>query len=184
MKRSTHPLAIKSQNWLVEALLELIQQKPYEEITISEIARKAKLDRRTFYRNFKDKEDVLSYYFNKLKEEYILMLKGVSQHNFYTLAKSYLDFWNHHREFLKTAQQDEVLKEMLMDMINQFMPTIYAQADGTLSYKLHYNIAFVTGGFHNVLMHWMNTGFKETPEEIVRNIAGMFDDSIAYWPDL
>ncbi len=184
MERSTHTLAVKSQNWFVEALFQLIQQKTFEEITISELCKQANLDRRTFYRNFKDKNDVLLFYFFTLEDEYLAVLKRIQERTFYTLAKVYFEFWACHLEFLKTAQSDPSLFAMLIQMLNSFMPSVYAQASGRISKELQYNISFVTGGFHNVLIHWISSGFQESPEKMAAAISEMFDDTISYWPDI
>lgn len=184
MQRSTHTLAVKSQKWLVEALLSLIQIMPYEEISISELCKKAELDRRTFYRNFKDKNDVLLFYFSALQEEYLLALKEMPERTFYTLAKVYFEFWTSHLDFFKTAQSDQVLNATLFQMLNSFIPTIYGDPDDGISKELRYNIAFVVGGFHNSLVQWISTGFHETAEEMAMIISDMFKDTISYWPML
>lgn len=184
MNRSTHILAVKSQKWFVEALFQLIQKKPFEEVTISELCRKANLDRRTFYRNFKDKNDVLFYYFTTLEDEYLAMLKGIEERTFYTLARAYFKFWVCHLEFLKTAQRDQSLFAMLIQTLNGFMPMVYAQSTGSISKELQYNIDFVTGGFQNVLIRWILDGFEESPEELAAIVSGMFRESISYWPDI
>ena len=41
------------------ALLVLLEEKPYEKITISEITEKAGVSRMAYYRNYKDKDDIL-----------------------------------------------------------------------------------------------------------------------------
>lgn len=184
MERSTHTLAVKSQKWLVEALLSLIQRKPYEEISISELCKEAGLDRRTFYRNFKDKNDVLLFYFSDLQEEYLAALQEMPERTFYTLAKVYFEFWTSYLEFFKTAQSDQTLNSALFQMLNAFMPAVYAGSDGSIPKELGYNIAFVVGGFHNSLIRWISTGFHETAEEMAAIVSDMFKDSISYWPEL
>ncbi len=59
---SNNPSAIRSQEWLVEALLFLLEEKPYHKISIKEIAEKADLDRSTFYRHFDSKQALLERY--------------------------------------------------------------------------------------------------------------------------
>lgn len=184
MERNTHPLAVKSQKWMVEALLSLIQKKPYEQITISELCREAKLDRRTFYRNFRDKNDVLRLYFSDLKEEYLLALREMREHTFRSLAEVYFSFWACHLDFFKTAQRDQTLNAVLLQTLNTFVPAVYAGAEGSLPIELRYRVAFVTGGFHNVLIQWISTGFRSTPDEMAEIVAEMFRETISYWPDL
>ena len=62
MERSMHSLAQKSRKRIVDSLICLLGKKSYESITVSELCRKAQVDRRTFYRNFKNKEDVMEFH--------------------------------------------------------------------------------------------------------------------------
>ena len=50
MERSMHSLAQKSRKRIVDSLICLLGKKSYESITVSELCRKAQVDRRTFYR--------------------------------------------------------------------------------------------------------------------------------------
>ena len=66
MNGSTNPSAIRSKTEICEALIRLMKDHPYEEITVKQIALEAKLVRKTFYRNFDSKEDVLETILDKL----------------------------------------------------------------------------------------------------------------------
>jgi AcrR family transcriptional regulator len=54
MQRQTH-----TQEWLQQALLELMQEKDYSAITIQEITERADIARITFYRHYTTKEELL-----------------------------------------------------------------------------------------------------------------------------
>lgn len=58
----------RSQQLLREALLELILEKPYQDITVQEIIDRANVGRSTFYAHFLDKDDLLRSGFENLKE--------------------------------------------------------------------------------------------------------------------
>lgn len=51
--------AVRTRRWLRSAFLELVLQKPYEAITIQDITDRADTARVTFYRHYKDKEELL-----------------------------------------------------------------------------------------------------------------------------
>ena len=52
--------AIRSQNMLQEALIVLLDEKPYDKITIADIIRQANLTRPTFYAHYDTKDDLLT----------------------------------------------------------------------------------------------------------------------------
>ena len=61
-----------ADSWIFEALMLLLDKKPYDKITVSDITNKAGIARRTFYRNYKKISDVLIHYLaNIIDSEYI-----------------------------------------------------------------------------------------------------------------
>ena len=69
----------RSQTRLFEALMELIREKPYESVTVSEIAERADVARATFYLHYDDKDALLLSSLDALVETIIQELKGFSQ---------------------------------------------------------------------------------------------------------
>ena len=51
------------------ALMLLMEQKDFDDITITEIAKKAGVSRMTYYRTYSSKEDILIQYFNQMAEK-------------------------------------------------------------------------------------------------------------------
>lgn len=58
-KPNVDPRVVRSRRMLMEALVRLIQRKPFDDISIQEIADEATLNRATFYLHFNDKNDLL-----------------------------------------------------------------------------------------------------------------------------
>ena len=65
----------RSREWIAEAFYALLQKKDYDSITVSEIAQKADLSRRTFYRVFDSKQDIITYLLARIFPDYIAALK-------------------------------------------------------------------------------------------------------------
>jgi AcrR family transcriptional regulator len=76
MNTSTNPLVIQSRTWIMNSLISLMKTKNFKDITISEIAKHADLSRRTFYRIFDSKEDVLESYFDFLADQFIAKISS------------------------------------------------------------------------------------------------------------
>ena len=75
-----HPSAARSRQWLTAALWALMQEKPFARITISEIAERAQLSRRTFYRNFSSKEELLAAHLHALVLRHVHKVAPVVEH--------------------------------------------------------------------------------------------------------
>lgn len=59
--QSKNPRVFRSLDKIATALFALIMEKDYEAITICEICDKAEVTRKTFYRNFGSKDDVVEF---------------------------------------------------------------------------------------------------------------------------
>ena len=53
MKKSQNPSAVRSRREISNALLKLMQEHPYAEISVKQIIMETSLARKTFYLNFK-----------------------------------------------------------------------------------------------------------------------------------
>jgi AcrR family transcriptional regulator len=56
----------RTRSWIFDALLALMDKKPYNEITVSDIVEKAGIARQTFYRSYSNKDDVILQFFDGL----------------------------------------------------------------------------------------------------------------------
>lgn len=169
-----NPLSVKSKEWIMKALLKLMSKKPYNEITITEIAYFAQLARRTFYRNFTSKEEVLDLYIEKLFVEYAEMLKKEKILKTHDIAKVYFTFWNNHIDFVTIMKRNNLLY-LLLEKYNEHLPDLHKQfKNDNGKYKdnsiLEYLLTFSAGGFWNMLIRWVDDGTKKKPDEMA-NIA-------------
>ena len=58
-KKAEYRSSIRSKTLIRNALVSLMQEKPFEKITITDIVRRADINRGTFYAHFKDSREVL-----------------------------------------------------------------------------------------------------------------------------
>ena len=65
-----NPSALKSREWIRKAMLELLKERKYAQITIKDICKKADLSRQTFYQIYDSKDEVMEYHFKELFLEF------------------------------------------------------------------------------------------------------------------
>lgn len=182
MKKSNNPLSVLSKELLMTALLELLVKKPYNQITITEISSQAQLARRTFYRNFDTKEDILNLYIQKLISEYIELLGQEDTLKIYNVARVYFTFWNKHLDFLILMEKNNLLY-MLLEKYNKYLPIIHNKfkknkEDSLNNNVLEYILAFSAGGFWNTLIKWVHEGAKKTPDQMAALVHMIVNDTI------
>ena len=69
--------AIQSQHMIADALFCLLKRKPFAQITVTEICEEAAIGRKTFYRNFELREDVIEFQLDNMCVEYIQEIDGM-----------------------------------------------------------------------------------------------------------
>ena len=170
----TNPLALRSQEWLANALLALMEEKEFMDISIKEIAEKADLSRRTFYRVFETKEDPLIWHLNKLYEEFLIQLRQRECHQFHDVLALYLSFWYQHAHLFVLLMRSGLLAFILNQYLRVF-PDVFkiVKSDYPLSQNadaLAYAMAFSAGGLLSVLAKWVDEGMIKTPGEILEMV--------------
>lgn len=76
--KNKNKTAIHSQYRITEALFRLMEQKPFEQITVTDICNEAAIGRKTFYRNFELREDVIVFRLDRMVAEYKQEATGLS----------------------------------------------------------------------------------------------------------
>lgn len=170
-----HNMRENSKQWLLDALLELMKEKPYSKITVSEITEKALLSRRTFYRYFEHKNAILDMYADELRHQYteaLLQLPALTAHS---VAKVYFDFWYEHIDFLLLLKKNDLLL-LLLQKFNSFLPRIHnsmTQFSFTPENEkiIPYYQLYIAGGFWNLLLDWVEHRTTQTKEEMADILA-------------
>ena len=180
MKQSTNELAVQSRKWLMEAMIDLMNLKTFQEITISELAAHADLGRRTFYRNFTSKEDVLESYLDLLIEEFIKCLNRQEMLTAKYCLMQLFTLCSNNKAFLTGLNNSNMLPFLLhkwnlaLPHIHAFMSSKIPNFPNQVNEKsLNYALAFNAGGVWNVTVKWVSSGMVESPKELTLIIMKM-----------
>lgn len=171
MKDTENPIAIRSKEWLTNALLELMKTKPFRDISISEIAKKADLSRRTFYRSFSSKEEVICFYLEKIWHKESLKLSNDEDHSYYHTICWYLETWYKYRELALLLYRNDLIS-LLLHEYNKLFRELYLMRKGDYplakqSEAMKYALSYSAGGLLNVLLQWTSEGMKKSPQELI-----------------
>ena len=100
IEKSKNPISIRSRKMITNALMELLKEKPYEEITVTDIAERSQLVRKTFYRNFTGKDEIIECYFQDICKKFICEFKNNQVCNYYEYALIVFRFWKPYGKML------------------------------------------------------------------------------------
>lgn len=111
--RKTDRRSRRTQRWLRNSFLELMLEKSYDEITVQDITDRADTARVTFYRHYKDKEDLLMDWLDIVYEEVFSQIAPVASADLSVTNRSapIMHFYRH------VAENRDLYRVLLSDQI-------------------------------------------------------------------
>ncbi|HBE79261.1 MAG TPA: TetR/AcrR family transcriptional regulator [Firmicutes bacterium] len=159
----------QSKHLMEDTLLKLMQTENYQEITIQEITDNAGLSRRTFYRNYFSKDEVLKGCFYKIWLEYESLIRQQSDLTLPTIAKVFFIVMQKHLDFLALVNRHQMLP-LFLAKVDELLPPVFDEVKGEkMSFSketIQYALTFSTGGFMRILILWLNDRTRKSPEEM------------------
>ena len=159
----------QTRQWLEEALFDLLAtKKSLQNISIAELSEHAQIARRTFYRYYHSKEEVLTNYLDRLIQDYIIELQTERLTNFEDLVNLFFHYWSQYTESLKILQDANLLILILQrsyDKLPAAYSTVMAPWHVTNSdqKQIAYDSRFITVGLYNIFDEWLKTDYQTMP---------------------
>lgn len=123
---------------MADALLKLLNEKPMEEITISEITDTADVARVTFYRHFNSKEDLLYFKCKLMGERWNNSLTDKQRSDPVFLAESFFQMTDSMKELLLTLHHANLHHIVLLAVHQEMRHPIYLKHFYFIILTLHY----------------------------------------------
>ncbi|WP_269056628.1 TetR/AcrR family transcriptional regulator, partial [Paenibacillus tundrae] len=177
MSTRVNPIAQRSKKWLCDALIELLQEKPYSAITITEMCDKAGLVRKTFYRNFTSKESVLVEIIDLMFQDFF---EYISDQNLgpHEMPLAYFTFWEKHNVFLHILIENQLfglLNDQYVLYLEAMEHIIGTKHEYHSEIEKDYMRTMVAAGLWSILKKWIIRGCTESKEEMAKMTLDFFD---------
>jgi len=170
----------KAQLAFIHALLRRMKTKPYETITISELSEEAQYDRRTFYRYFQTKNDILYSYCafilghmaDDMRREPMTPYSGfLAYFKFWSDQRNFLSLLDkHHLLYFLGEKQDQLFYHNVGVIVHNDLPQELEQIPEFSQYAYY----FTLGGLWQTLILWIRGGMKQTPEQLTQYVLDIF----------
>lgn len=180
MIEKINPSVIRSKQLITDALLELMLEEDFNRITITQITKRGQVDRKTFYRNFESKEDILLEYCDQLANDFIERIKNSEALNCYKVGLLYFEFWLENLDFLKLLAHQHLLW-FFSCKFNKRVPDIFKVISIVANYQdidedfYEYQLYYISGGIWSLLLKWIEDGAKKSPHEMAIIFQSLFD---------
>lgn len=168
MYQGTNPSALRSREWITEALLALLEEKVYTQITVKDICRKADLSRQTFYQIFESKDEVMEYQFRELFSEFRDRCADFDGISLKELTCRFFEFFLEHKSFVGVLI-DNNMSYMFEREFERYLPQIelFRRINETEKYP-DYSVCYAAGALSQMLIHWYEKGMEISVDEIGR----------------
>ncbi len=178
MNRTNGKIAEQSRQKIIRALLTVMEQYDYKEITVTQIAQEAGLSRKTFYRLFSDKDEILSLLFDGSFHVFFGQVKVRRTAHYWEVVQHFFYFWEERRDLLFLLQRNHLLAWVL-EQSYQYSMEIFTfvrskETADSFGPLLPYMLAYSVGGMHCMLFQWVEMGMNVPSSELIAALSSGF----------
>ncbi|USS87443.1 TetR/AcrR family transcriptional regulator [Fructilactobacillus hinvesii] len=162
----------RTKQWLINGFFTKLKTKPYDKITINDITAQANVSRRTFYRLFNHKEELLDEYCDAIFAEYFAFLRSTftDQLTFDQMLLNLFTFWYQKRDKVTVLIQNNLFLPLTLkrreqrraDTLKAYRKFDVAWHGEVNQQEAQYIMDFFLGGYWNLISNWLA---KETPDD-------------------
>lgn len=171
--------AVRSKTMIRQAFLELLQEKPYEKITVTDIAQRADLNRSTFYAHYPDVQGLIEEIEEEIINRSMQLLSEVTCQNIFQDPKIFLQI------LVQPVEENKKLYQLLVQS-DYAGRQLYRINEAFASYVLNspeipenlrsskyfaVRINFFIGGIINTYCQWLTGELDCSLDDIAEDIA-------------
>lgn len=173
--------ALRSRQMIRQAYMELLQEKPYEKITATDIIQRADINRSTFYAHYPDVQGIMDEIMEEITQMFRRMLESI---DFSALFQDPMPILREVMTFLQRNQQMyqlllrsrmalEQLEQLKKVLIAQVMatPNLPVQSMGSVAVAIR--VRMLLGGLIDTYRQWLEGEFECSLEEAAQEVAAI-----------
>lgn len=162
MAKAEYRSAIRSRKLIIDALADLLQEKPFDKITVTDVVTKADINRGTFYAHYRDVPDVVDHLihqaFSAIRDA-MIEHNGTSENIGHTLLTTIQKLLEEDLFFYRkilNSNASIILQEQLVNIVQDFMLEHKEEFfEGSLA-EYQIAIRFCAGGLSNLYRDWFS----------------------------
>jgi len=179
---------IRTRRMIRDMFTQLMEEKGFEAITVSDLTEKANINRGTFYLHYKDKYDLLE----QSEEEIFVELDRIAEEAWNAVNQNYandvkveeplpfviklFEFLEENFEFMKVilgpngnpsfqVRLKEFIKKKMLHKFSNFLN------EENMVVPLDYLVAYVSSAHLGVIQCWLESGMDRSPEEMAHILS-------------
>ena len=168
----------KTRKAIKTSLIKLMSEKDLSDITITEIAEEAEINRKTFYAHYRDIYDILDEIENDLIEKVFRILNNAdvlkSMYNPYPLLRELTGEINQNLEFYRLLVQTRDYNSLLDKIKGIFRERFLELTKDTIKTDrelLSFVIDFISSGITSVYKEWFSSERNISLEQLSKSLS-------------
>ena len=171
-KRCTTEKAALQQRKIEECILAVMRDKSFHDITVSSLCEQTGLSRKTFYRLYESKQDVLCALIDRTIRDFIhfrlppeAVLRGVSEE-----LQAFFSYWQKQHPLLDALSKNGMSTMLFertirhtMEEDTDILRQLGADPDHPLEKE---SLIFYLSGMLTLVVSWHHEGYRKTPQEM------------------
>ena len=169
---------MKTKRAIHAAMSKLLEDKPIDEITVTELSEAAEINRKTFYNYYSSvymvaeemEDEIVARFDETLRRiDFDTLLKD-PQTTFNTLARliaSDLDFYGN----ILTNRNQVIFLQKIISSLKERVMTLYASQISADAELVEYVLEYIVAGMVSVYQRWFISGMKTDIEMLSRQIS-------------
>ena len=188
--RNDDKRVVRTKRILRDTLTELIEEKGLERVTVSDLTKRADINRGTFYAHYKDKDDLLMQSENEIIQGVTDIQKRLCGTSLDELFECYktntpmpfavalYDYLRENGRFVKALigpKGDSRFQPRLQNIValNTAQNVLNEKYRDNMTPLVQYYLAYYTGAQLGVIQLWLDNGMQESSKDMARIVVAI-----------
>ncbi len=182
---------VRSKQALREALIDLMEERGFESLTVNDLCERANLNRGTFYNHYRDKEELLQTFEDEIlghlanfkDEMQTFTIRDLVSYRSgkkpFPFLVEVFDYLHEQGDFLHAAMGpggDVRFAPRLRDAIctDMILAVLHDRYRNNPTPFVRYYVSFYASAYLGVITRWIDTGMQESSEEMAKIAMRLF----------
>lgn len=184
-KKAEYKNSIRSRRLIVQAFIDLMQEKDLEKITVTDIVKMADINRGTFYAHYQDTRAVIEQIENDIIKKMFEFLGEFQYKNFFQnplpLLLKISRYLEDNLEFYRILINSSGAEQFLVKLKRVFVKYMETDSDTPVklkkSHEFYIRINFFAGGVINLYQVWFRGEMEQSLNDISVEISKLITSS-------
>lgn len=180
--KAEYKSSIRSKKLIRQAFVELLQEKDFEKITVTDIVKRADINRGTFYAHYPDIRGIMDQIVNEIMEKVQGVLNEFHYHRFFDnplpLLNETSTWLQSDLKFYRALIQNKGAEHFLVKLQSVFVEHLKTFSDipetikNTPQFSIH--VHFIAGALISVYRVWLQGDINISLENVSLEISKIF----------